>query len=89
MKTLFAFIKQAFSENGAASSSRVLSGGTVITMLGCIIYVTARNRALPLNLGEAALVITAGFSGYAVNRFSRRNDDKDQNKADSVSTDQR
>jgi multisubunit Na+/H+ antiporter MnhG subunit len=80
MKTLIAFIKQAFSENGAASSTRILSGGTVVTMLGCIVYTVARTHALPANLGEAALVITSGFSGYAVNRFSRRDDGKDQNK---------
>lgn len=83
MKNLFiallAFVKEGFSENGAASCSRILSGTTVATMLGCIVYVTARTKALPSNLGEAAIVIGAGFSGYAANRISGAfNNGKDQ-----------
>lgn len=82
MKKAWIFFKSAFSEpNGTPSSSRVLGGTTVGTMLGCIVYVTLRTNSLPANLGDAALVIGAGFSGYAANKISgvfKHGEDRDK-----------
>lgn len=71
---IFAFIKSAFSEaDGTGSSTRLLSSVTVLATLAWVTYIVARTTALP-ELGGAALVISAGFSGYAANKFSRRDD---------------
>jgi len=76
---ILAFIKSTFSEaDGSASASRVLAGASVGTVLGSVIYVVIRTHQLP-DLTGASLFLSAGFSGYAVNQFSRigRRDDND------------
>lgn len=70
---LLTFLKGVFSEHdGTPSASRVLGGTTVATMIASIVYVTVKSGALPSNLDGAALVIGAGFTGYAANKFSHK-----------------
>jgi len=71
IKKLIQWLKGVFSEpDGTGSASRVLGAAVVATMLFCIVFVCVKTSTLPENLGDAALVIGAGFSGYAANKFS-------------------
>jgi len=76
---VLAFLKSTFSEaDGSASASRVLAGSTVLSTLLWITYLVILNHVLP-DLGGAAMFITAGFSGYGVNKVARafgKEDDK-------------
>jgi hypothetical protein len=78
---ILAAIKSALSEkDGSVSASRCLAGASVSSVLIWVSYVVFKNAALP-DLSGASLFLTAGFSGYAVNQFSRINRrDGDDNK---------
>lgn len=74
---LTAFLKSALSESdGSVSSSRLYAGASVLSVLSWVTYVVIKNGALP-DLSGAALFLSAGFSGYAVNQI-RRAMNKDQ-----------
>lgn len=76
---LIAFIKSTFSEaDGSASATRVLAGATVLSTLVWISYLVVLNHVLP-DLTSPSLFVTAGFSGYGVNKLSKaikKDDDK-------------
>lgn len=74
---VFAFTKSTFSEaDGTGSASRVLAGATVGSTLLWITYLVLRTHALP-DLGGASLFVTAGFSGYGVNKVVTKITQKD------------
>ena len=67
---IFSFIKSTFSEtDGTGSASRVLAGSTVLSTLVWISYIVFRYHTIP-DLGGASLFVTAGFSGYGVNKVT-------------------
>lgn len=80
MKEKFlAFLNSMLSEkDGTVSASRCLAGTSVISVIFWVTYVTIKSGVLP-DLTGASLFLTSGFSGYAVNQFSRigKRDDSD------------
>lgn len=65
------FFQSAFSEsNGSVSASRCLAGGCVASTIIWISFIVFTQRHLP-DLGGASMFVTAGFSGYGVNKISR------------------
>jgi hypothetical protein len=67
---IFTFLKTTFSEpDGTASASRVLAGATVASTLVWISFIVFTQNHLP-DLGGASMFVTAGFSGYGINKVS-------------------
>lgn len=70
MNRLLAFLKSTFSEpDGTGSASRVLGGSVVGASIVWISYIVFTTHHLP-DLGGAAAYVTAGFSGYGMNKIS-------------------
>jgi hypothetical protein len=78
---ILAAIKSMLSEkDGSVSASRCLAGASVSSVLCWVSYVVVKTGTLP-DMTGASLFLTSGFSGYAVNQFSRVNRrDGDDNK---------
>ena len=75
-----AYLKSAFSEvDGSGSATRVLAGATVLTTLIWVSYLVCRTHALP-DLGGASMFVSAGFSGYAINKIAGVAVGKDKDK---------
>jgi hypothetical protein len=71
---IIAAIKSMLSEkDGSVSTSRCLASASVTSVLTWVSYVTFKNGVLP-DLTGASLFLTAGFSGYAANQFTRWHD---------------
>ena len=74
------YLKSAFSEvDGSGSATRVLAGATVLTTLIWVSYLVCRTHALP-DLGGASMFVSAGFSGYAINKVAGVASGKDKDK---------
>ena len=69
VKNIVTFIRNAFSNNGTPSSSRLLAGATVASTLMWVTYLVFKNGQLP-DLTSAAVFIAAGFSGFGVSKLS-------------------
>lgn len=75
---IYAFLRSTFSEpDGTGSASRVLAGSCVGSSLVWISYIVFSQHRLP-DLSGAALFVSAGFSGYGVNKISTMIKNKDQ-----------
>lgn len=63
------FIKQAFSDNGSPSSSRLLTIPHSLAAIGVLIYATVKSHAVPDGTALAGLGAFATCH-YAVNKIS-------------------
>jgi hypothetical protein len=74
LKYILSIISEA---DGTGSATRVLAGISVLSTICLVTYVTVINKHLP-DLSGASLFLSAGFSGYAVNKVSEcfKRDDK-------------
>jgi len=71
---VIAVIKSMLSEkDGSMSTSRCLASTSVASVIAWVSYVVLKNGVLP-DLTGASLFLTAGFSGYAANQFTRWHD---------------
>jgi len=71
---IVATLKSMLSEkDGSVSTSRCLASVSVASVIGWVWYVVLKNGVLP-DLTGASLFLTAGFSGYAANQFTRWHD---------------
>lgn len=64
------FVKQAFSDNGQASSSRIIAAISTIASIAWISCLVHHNHALP-DVATLGGVTAFGTAHYAVNRFSQ------------------
>lgn len=65
---MFAFLKSTFSEpDGTGSTSRVLAGATVFSVLAWISYIVLRTHGIP-DLTQPSLFITSSYVGYGLNK---------------------
>jgi hypothetical protein len=70
MHKILNYLISVFSEaDGTGSATRVLAGLTVLTTLIWVTFIVIKNHALP-DLGGASMFISAGFSGYAINKVA-------------------
>jgi len=71
---VIAAIKSMLSEkDGSVSTSRCLASTSVASVIIWVSYVVFKNGSLP-DLTGPSLWLTAGFSGYAANQFTRWHD---------------
>ena len=74
---ILSVLKSMLSEkDGSVSTSRCLASVSVASVISWVWYVVIKTGVLP-DLTGASLFLTAGFSGYAANQFTRWHDHAD------------
>jgi hypothetical protein len=77
LATTATFLKEAYSDNGAPSSSRIHTGALVLSVIIWLTVLVLHNHDLPdaVKIGAIAALIGAP---YAINRFSQKSDNDDK-----------
>lgn len=68
IKSIFSLFKEALTENGRGSYSRLTGASIVFCTLGWVTYLVIRTQALPDLAGATAFVSIGAGTHYAINQ---------------------